>query len=266
MLLIRNAPQLVEHFPGFSCRDMKLEVVHIHLLLLLHLLLLVRSTTSLVTIRKCCQLGETLDEWYKCQRPDNERWVQGEQFMGSFINFQSVCIFRWTSQCAEDMFHEFLQKTLPGNLVQPAIEKQQVSCPTRNKREVYLFDTDGFACDKGDEGEEGSGLNIFEGTGDIFDENYGDAYYDDNYGDAYYDHNGTSSANFTASDELVFEDHRDINSSTSPTFDLDSEEYHCLDMVMVGTELAGITVIKCNSVEGHPGHLTKCCPRFVKLT
>ena len=27
-----------------------------------------------------------------------------------------------------------------------------------------------------------------------------------------------------------------------------------------------ITVIKCNSVEGHPGHLTKCCPRFVNLT
>ena len=148
-VLIRNAPQLVEHFPGFSCRDMKLEVVHIHLLLL------VRSTTSFVTIRKCCQLGETLDEWYKCQRPDNERWVQGEQFVGSFVNFHSVCIFRWTSQCAEKVFHDFLEKTLPGNLVQPAIEKQQVVCPTRNKREVHLFDTAGFVCEE----EEGSGLN-----------------------------------------------------------------------------------------------------------
>ena len=85
----------------------------------------------------------------------------------------------------------------------------------------------------------------------------------DTYDDYYYDNNGSAVANATAYD-LPFEDHRDINRSESPTFDLESEDYHCLDMVMGGTELVGITVIKCNSADGEPGHLTKCCPRFVK--
>ena len=175
----------------------------------------------------------------------------------SFINSYYVCIgvSRWTSKCAEDVFHAFLEKTLPGNLVQPAIEKQEVFCQRKHTREVHLFNTDDFACAK--EGEEGSGLSLNPDGDGTFDNNYVD------YG--YYDDNGSSSANFTAYDELVYEDHRDINSnSASPTFDLESEDYHCLDMVMVGTELAGIAVLKCNSAEGDPGHLTKCCPRFVK--
>ena len=74
-----------------------------------------------------------------------------------------------------------------------------------------------------------------EGSGDTFDYNYVGY-------DTYYDDNGISSANFESKSK----------------FDLESEEYHCLDMAMVGSELAGITVLKCNS-----GHLTKCCPRLV---
>ena len=178
----------------------------------------------------------------------------------SFSNFQSLIgVFRWTSQCIEDVFHAFLEKTLPKNLVQPAIEKQEVFCQRKHTREVHLFHTDDFVC--AGEGEEGSGLNLNPDGGDTFDNNYVDSdYYD-------YD-NGSALANFTAyDDELVYEDHRDLNSSSaSPTFDLESEDYHCLDLVMVGTELDGITVLKCNSAEGDPGHLTKCCPRFVERT
>lgn len=167
----------------------------------------------------------------------------------SFIDFY----FRWTSQCAEDVFHAFLEKTLPRNLVQPAIEKQEVFCQRKHTREVHLFDTRNFACAQS-EGEEGSGLSLNANGSGTFD--YVDY--------VYYDDNRTSLSNFSAYDELVFQDDRDINSSTSLTFDLESEDYHCLDMVMVGRELAGITVLKCNSAEGDPGHLTKCCPRFVK--
>ena len=166
-----------------------------------------------------------------------------------------IGVSRWTSKCVEDVFHAFLEKTLPRNLVQPAIEKQEVFCQRKHTREVHLFDTDDFLCSE--EGEEGSGLSLNPDGDSTFYNNYVDS--------DYYDYNGSPLANFTAYDELVFEDHRDINSSSaSPTFDLESEDYHCLDIVMVGTELAGITVLKCNSAEGDPGHLTKCCPRFVE--
>ena len=164
-----------------------------------------------------------------------------------------IGVSRWTSKCVEDVFHAFLEKTLPRNLVQPAIEKQEVFCQRKHTREVHLFDTADFACAEA-EGEEGSGLNLNANGGGTFD--YADY--------AYYNANGTSLANFTAYNEPVYEDYRDINSSRSLTFDLESEDYHCLDMVMVGRELAGITVLKCNSAEGDPGHLTKCCPRFVE--
>ena len=153
---------------------------------------------------------------------------------------------RWTSKCAEEVFHTFLEETLPWNPVQPAIEKQKVFCKRRLMREVYLFETN-LVCAT-DDGGEGNG-------GDTYDDYFGEY--------SYYDNNGSAVANATAYD-LPFEDHRDINRSESPTFDLESEDYHCLDMVMGGTELAGITVIKCNSADGEPGHLTKCCPRFVK--
>ena len=87
---------------------------------------------------------------------------------------------------------------------------------------------------------------------------YGD---NNGYYDYYYiNHNG--SANLTAYD-LPYDDHRDINESVTPYFDLESLDYHCLDLVMTGSELAGITVLQCNSDLGAAGQLTKCCPRFV---
>ena len=136
-------------------------------------------------------------------------------------------------------------------LVQPAIEKQQVFCQRRNTREVHQFDTNHFVCGEGAVREEGSGLSLNT------DGDYNYAY------DAYYNNDdGTLMANFT-DNELVYEDLRDINRSPSLPFDLESEDYHCLDMVMVGKELEGISVLKCNSAEGDPGHLTKCCPRLV---
>ena len=68
LVLIRTYCQLAQHTQlVFNCGEMKLGVFHI--------LLFVRLAKSLVTIKKCCKLGEALNEWYKCESPDNERWV-----------------------------------------------------------------------------------------------------------------------------------------------------------------------------------------------
>ena len=156
------------------------------------------------------------------------------------------------------MFHAFLESNLPDILPQPAVEEQR-PCALRKTREVHIFDpfedplfSIDSICglfDREEGNEMGSSASYHT---------YGD---NNDYYDYYYiNHNG--SANLTAYD-LPYDDHRDINESVTPNFDLESKDYHCLDLVMTGSELAGITVLQCNSDVGAAGQLTKCCPRFV---